>query len=293
MSYKRIILASLLFCLCECSVNAAVNDVIPGDYEAPNVGVNLLTLYLAKKKIVGPYIAGTKITDEHISSTVTALKITKTIDVGGYTLCPMVALPYSETKSEGQNISQMLGNKSVGISDAVFGATGWLINNKQKNQYLAATLLFFAPTGKYDSQQLLNIGENRYKSTFNIGYVQKLSDDFLIELSPEAAIYWQNNDSFGRTIAQKPSYALSTNLRYNQTSKLTLFGGLQQNAGGQTAVNGEWQNDASRMQKATAGAYYYTNAGTQILFKYGREFGVQNGVRTSDDFLLRFQWWFV
>lgn len=293
MFYQKFFTLILLLCLGGYTLNAAVNEVIPGDYEAPSVGVNLATLYMAQKNMKGLYSEGSKITDDRVTSLVTALKLTKTIEIGGYMFCPMVALPYSDTKSHGQTLPQIIGEKSVGISDVIFGATGWLVNDKSKNQYLAATLLFFAPTGKYDSHQLLNIGENRYKSTLNIGYVQKLSDDFVAELSPEIAVYGVNNDSLGRTISQKASYALAAILRYNQTSKLTLFGGLQQNAGGQTAVNGEWQNDASRMQKATAGAYYYTKAGTQILLKYGKEFATQSGMRTTDDFLLRFQWWFM
>jgi hypothetical protein len=293
MLYQKFFTLVLLFCFGGLTLNAAVNEVIPGDYEAPSVGVNLATLYMAQKNMRGLYSEGSKITDDRVTSLVTALKLTATVDVGGYTFCPMVALPYSATNSSGQTLPQIIGEKSIGSSDIIFGTTGWLINDKSKNQYLAATLLFFAPTGKYDSHQLLNVGENRYKSTLNIGYVQKLSDDFVAELSPELAVYGQNNDSLGRTISQKASYALTAILRYNQTSKLTLFGGLQQNAGGQTAVNGEWQNDASRMQKATAGAYYYTKAGTQILLKYGKEFATQSGMRTTDDFLLRFQWWFM
>jgi hypothetical protein len=293
MSYRKLLLLSMFTCLSNSALNAAVNDVIPGDYEAPGVGVNLATLYLAKKIMVGPYIAGSKLTDEKVTSLITALKLTATIDVGGYTVCPMVALPYSVTKSEGQTITAILGDKSVGTADIIMGATGWLINDKKKNQYLAATLLLIAPTGKYDSQQLLNVGENRYKSTLNIGYVQKLSDDFLIEISPELAVYGRNNDSLGRKIGQAPSYALSTNLRYNQTSQLTLFSGFQQNWGGETTVDRVWQNDALKTQKATAGAYYYTIGGTQILLKYGRDFGTQSGMKTTDDLLLRFQWWFM
>ena len=282
----------LLFCFNFSTVNAAVNEVIPGDYEAPAIGINLATLYLAQRKMAGPYVGGNKLTNESVSSLVTAVKLTATIDVGGYTICPMIALPYSVTKSNGDTMSAIIGRESSGFADVVVGATGWLINDKQKNQYLAATLLFFTPTGEYNPQQLLNIGENRYKSTLNIGYVQKLSDDFRIELSPELAVYGDNRNSLGRKIEQNPSCALTTTLRYNQTPQLTLFSGFQQNYGGETIVDSVAKNDASRMQKATVGMYYYTLGGTQILLRYAKEFGTQDGMRISDDFLVRFQWWF-
>lgn len=284
---------SLFFCIYASTTDAAVNEVIPGDYEAPSVGINLATLYLAEKKMVGPYVGGEKLTNDKATALISAIKLTATIDIGGYTVCPMIALPYSVTKSNGDTMSTMIGHESSGFADIIVGATGWLINDKQNNQYLAATLLFFAPSGEYNPHQLLNIGENRYKSTLNIGYIQKLSDDFRIELSPELAVYGQNNDSLGRKIKQDPSYALTTTLRYNQTPQLTLFSGFQQNYGGETIVDGVTQNDPSRMQKATVGMYYYTAGGTQILLKYGKEFGTQDGMKTSDDFLLRFQWWFT
>ena len=42
---------------------------------------------------------------------------------------------------------------------------------------------------KYDESQLLNISENRYITTLAIGYITKLSDSFLFELSPEIGFY--------------------------------------------------------------------------------------------------------
>lgn len=291
--YKKKIILFLFILFCKSTLSAAVNDVIPGDYQAPAIGVNLVTLYLAEKKMAGPYVDGEKLTDDGLTSFVTALKYTATIDVGGYTVCPMIALPYSNTQSDTQAIASVIGKESVGIGDTIIGATAWFINEKQSNQYLAATLLFFTPTGAYDSAQLLNIGENRYKSTLNIGYIQKLSDDFIIELSPEVAVYGENDNSLERVIQQDPSYAFSTNLRYQQTHSLTLFTGLQQNFEGETHINGESQNDVTNTKKGMFGAYYYTDGGTQILLKYCKEFGTENGMQITNSLLLRFQWWFI
>lgn len=61
---------------------------------------------------------------------------------------------------------------------------------------------------------------------------------------------------------------------------------------GKPPSGGIAQNDPSKMEKITLGAYYYTVGGTQILLKYGKEFATRDGMKTSDDFLVRFQWWF-
>ncbi len=134
----------LLLCFGDLA-HAAVNEIIPGDYEAPNVGIKLVTLYLAERKMDGPYVGGNRLTDDKATSLITALKLTTTVDVGGYTFCPMVALPYSNTKSDGATMSAIIGEKSVGYSDVMVGTTGWLINNKQKSQYLLRRYCFLLP----------------------------------------------------------------------------------------------------------------------------------------------------
>jgi hypothetical protein len=91
-------------------------------------------------------------TTDHATSRISALKLTSTITMGGYTVCPMVALPYSVTKSNGDTLSSLIGHESSGFADIIVGATGWLINDKPNNHYLAATWLFFAPTGEYNPQ---------------------------------------------------------------------------------------------------------------------------------------------
>ena len=66
------------------------------------------------------------------------------------------------------------------------------------------TITHYINDGKYNESQILNSGENRDKTTLAIGYITKLSDDFLIELSPEIGFYGDNETS-RYTIEQKNS----------------------------------------------------------------------------------------
>lgn len=59
MVYRNITM--LLFFIYGNTLYSAVNEVIPGDYEAPRVGMNLVTLYFSEKKMVGPYAQGEKL----------------------------------------------------------------------------------------------------------------------------------------------------------------------------------------------------------------------------------------
>jgi hypothetical protein len=282
--------ACFLFVVSHLYLVAAENEIIPGDYDAPPIGTDLLTLYLSDRQMVGPYVGGHKLTNERVTSLITALKYTKTVDIYGYTFCPTVVLPYAATTSGGSATSHLLGEKSIGYADLIMGVSGWLINNRTQGRYLAATALIFVPTGKYSSQQKLNIGENRYKATLNIGYVEKISKNFIVEVSPEVAFYGQNTDSFGYRIGQKTGYALTGSLRYVVIPQSNVYLSAVQNFGGSSSINGVWQNDARKTQKMAIGGYYYTKSRTQILFRHSKEFGAQNGMQTSDDYLIRFQW---
>ncbi len=114
-----------------------------------------------------------------------------------------------------------------------------------------------------------------------------------MELSPEIAVYGKNSDSVGRGVKQQPSYAITTNLRYNLTPQITPYVGFQQNYGGKTVADGVRQDDALKTKKMSLGAYYYTAGQTQIFLRYAKEFDTQSGMRATDDILLRLQWWFM
>ena len=86
MLYRNIMM--LLFFIYGNTLYSAVNEVIPGDYEAPRVDMNLVTLYLSEKKMVGPYAQGEKLTEDHVTSRISALKLTSTFTIKGYTVCP-------------------------------------------------------------------------------------------------------------------------------------------------------------------------------------------------------------
>lgn len=288
----RFLLTLFLYVGCSLPSLAAVSEMIPLDYEAPDVGTNLATLYLYDKTYTGPYYQGSNAPSGHIDAYISALQLTTTVDVSGYTVCPFVVLPYASAISTKGEMSDTVGHSSTGMGDVSVGATGWIINDRNANRYLSATLLAFFPTGRYEPNQLLNIGENRYKGTLTIAYVDKIAERWFIELAPEYGLYGKNNNFMGQTYKQSPTYAFNSNLRYNYSDQLALYGGYQKSWGGESILDGANQHDPITTEHIAAGIYYYTLGGTQILLRYAKEFNVQNGLKATDDILLRFQWGF-
>ena len=113
------------------------------------------------------------------------------------------------------------------------------------------------PTGEYDRNQLLNIGENRYKTTLSLGWIEPLSKTWVFELTPEIAWYGDNRDYAGKQkLEQKPSYALTSYLRYRANTNWQFHLGGQINAGGETAVDDVDQNNAAENPRAMLGATF-------------------------------------
>ena len=70
-------------------VNAAVNDVLPGDYYPLQPGQTTLAAYAYDRELQGPYANGRKTFDGRIDSSVLALRAARFFRVGDTTVAGM------------------------------------------------------------------------------------------------------------------------------------------------------------------------------------------------------------
>lgn len=279
MKKQIILMASAIL-----EVFGAVNDIIPSDYEAPLVGSSVMSVNYLQKKLTNNTLP-----NEYITQQTSALRYTYGLDLDGKTLGLGIAIPYSSLKTNGQTLASYIGKESDGMSDSVLSATYWLKNERKNKEFLATTITLTIPSGKYDDSQILNSGENRYKTTFGMGYITKIADDFIFELSPELAFYSENKTTKTK---QKPSYAISSNIRYKPNAKYELFLGAQENYQSETIKNNKDQNDDELSQKYSIGAFYYTDKFHQIMVRIATENNKQYGFSGENEVMLRYRWWF-
>jgi hypothetical protein len=266
---------------------AAVNDLIPSDYEPPLANSTVMSLNYLTKELN----TATLPKDQYVKQNTYALRYTYGFDIDGKILALGVAVPYSDLKTHGSTLSSYIGEKSSGLSDTVFSATYWLINDRKTKDFLGLTLTHALSNGKYNESQSLNAGENRYKTTLALGYITKLSDSFLIELSPEIGFYGDNETATSKT-EQKNSYALTSNLRYKPTNKYELFVGFQENYLKETIVNDIEQNNNHFYQKYSFGGAYYTDKFNQFMIRFASEADKEYGLKADKEMLVRYRWWF-
>ena len=271
------------------SAHAAVNDVFPGDYTALPEGSFTTTYYLYHREFSGPYVRGRKLMDGALRSDVAALRMAKFLKVGDYTVAPMIVLPMSDTHVSGASLPALIGDRASGFGDLRLGATVWLINEPARRNYLGVTGVVFAPTGAYHPDRALNIGENRWKFSLNVGWIGALSEKWTFDLSPEL-IWYGINDNYagGAKLEQKTSLALTAYLRHRLSPVTQLFVGGQLNDGGETVLNGTAQRNEIINPRLYIGATHLLGATSQVIARYGRDASIHSGYKTDDEFALRF-----
>ena len=265
---------------------AAVNDVLPADYFPP--AANSVALYAYDRDFGGPYSRGHSMLDGHIDSQALALRAVWATECQGYRLAPIVVLSAARSHAD-TPLDRFIGDHAGGSGDARIGLTLWPIANKEKARYLGITAMAILPTGDYDSRQVLNIGENRWRFVLSGGFQQEVLRDLLLEVSPEVAWYGDNADyRNGRRLAQAASYAVTGYARYRLTPTWHVHAGGQINRGGNTHVDGVNQKNPPDNQRVMMGVTWLGASGQQAILRFARDTRIENGFNLRNEVLLRF-----
>jgi len=134
----------------------------------------------------------------------------------------------------------------------------------RQNTIVGVGVQVIIPTGKHDSDKLLNLGANRWALRPQIG-VSHVWGQWGLELTASGWFFEDNNEYFGgKTLQQDPLYALQTHLYYTFRPGLWLGIALGYADGGSTVVDG---NPLSTLQENT-------RTGFTLSIPLGRQHGL-------------------
>ena len=205
-------------------------------YSNAPIGINFLTGGIAQAKS-GSY----RLTTE-------AANITRIIDVFGQSGRISLLLPYAQLTGSGNIGSQSMNASAEGLSDPVikvsanlYGAPALSLDEfktYQQDLIIGASLAASIPWGKYNSDQMLNVGANRSVIQPGIGASQAIGP-WRLELAGMATIY-TNNTNFmgGNTLSQNPMYSAETHVIYYFENQAWISADATYYMGGQSYVNG-------------------------------------------------------
>lgn len=270
---SALILSSML------SYSAFAVDADAGDYTPLPAGSNLALVYYQTASRDELYSSGDEVEgDFSLASDVGMIRAVHFMEIGGYIVDPQFLLPFGTLDAD-KDIASF--GKESGIGDLLLVATVWLVNKPEENTYLGVTSYVSLPTGTYDNNKALNLGENRYKSTLQVGYISSLTDNISFDLVADVTMYGEN-DEFGAdkaTMKQDASFQLQGYLRYNMNPGWDFRVGLSQTFGGEGEVDGVKLNDKAEISKMSLGTTYFITPTIQFLASYGRDLSVENGFK--------------
>lgn len=234
-------------------------------------------LYTNGKKTLG---------NADLTSDVTMFRYVHPIHIGDLVVSPNFVLPVGRLDPGGDLAA--LG-KASGIGDLLLAFPAWVVNKPENRFHLVPTAYLILPTGSYDKNRPLNLGENRYKIDFQLGFSYGLGKHFTLELAPDVMWFTKNSNAnaANATIRQKPLYQFMGYLDWHY-SPTTMFAlGLSWTSGGETSINGVSQHDKTGTSKWILTAATFISKHTHLMFSVGRDISVENGL--MEDFRFNFR----
>lgn len=276
-TFKRVLTAVLFSAF---TIQAQAVDLDAGDYDVAPAGTNLALLYLQYATRDALYVGDDKQAgDPKLDSNIGIARYVHYTDLAGYRIAPQILIPFGQIKAK-DDISA-LGSTS-GIGDIILAAPLWLINKPETKTYLGVTPYIYFPTGKYDKNNALNIGENRYKLDLQAAYSTRLTSKIAWDAAADVIFYGNNNDlATGGTLKQDVGFQLQTNTRYFLNDQWDLRAGVSYTDAGDTKVNGV-KSDSVKQSKFWLGTAYSPTPTTNIILAYGRDIAVENTFKENN-----------
>jgi hypothetical protein len=270
------------------SLSSHALEVDPGDYEPLPVGATIGVVYYQHASTDKAYSNGHKTSsDFNLTSDVGILRLLHVYQLSErLTIEPQFLLPFGHISGGGD--ASALGDAS-GIGDLILTAPlKYRLNDA--NDTLGATAYLYVPTGNYDKNDALNLGENRWKFDLQAAYVKHFTEKWAIDLVGDAIWYGDNND-YGASSARREqdvSYGAQLMGRYMPDETTALAIGFGHSWGGENQVDGVNQDDRMETTNVRVTARKFLTARDQFQVQLGRDLAVENGPKEDFRMNLRY-----
>jgi len=170
----------------------------------------------------------------------TSVRLTHYFDLGGRRAVVDAKTFYRDFDLKGttKTSATLLGSSTSekGTSTLAFGGGVYLIDDKDKGEYLLAGMFIKTPTGEYKSTNLANTGENRYTYIPKIAYHTALTDKIDMAVSADVTFYSDNDKQMGalgvRTQEKDEMYNAQASFMYAVDPSLNLNTSIFYHEGG-------------------------------------------------------------
>lgn len=266
---------------------AQAQAIDAGDYVPAPSGTQLGLVYLQYSHAGAVYADGQKVDDKaKLDVAVGIARYVGFTKIGGHTLDYQVLQPYGAIWSGGSTAA--LGSTS-GFGDTILVSTLWLHENARTGTYFGVTPYVFLPTGNYSNTRALNLGENRWKGSFQAVISQKLSDKVIAELAGDVMVYGKNTNygADSQTLSQKATYRIQGFGRYLVDAKNELNLRVMYVGGGRQSVDGVSLDNVTKTTSVLGTWRTTLSPKWQLMTQVGTDLHVENGFKEGARVQLR------
>ena len=186
----------------------------------------------------------------------------RTLDLWGRTSNVTVEAPYVNgatvgVRDDGIDLEREyegVGDLGVTFSTNILGAPA--MNRQEFRQeranfrhVLGASVKVVAPTGKYDSNKIINIGANRWAAKAELGYIAVLNPQWVLETSLGVWFFENNDDFLDMTKEQEPVVTLQGHLIHRFRPGFWVSLDVNYYEGGRSTIGGRRLDDLQRDSK--------------------------------------------
>lgn len=263
-------------------------EVTPGDYEQLPVGTTLGLLYYQHATTDSLYAQGRQTSsDFNLKSDIGMLRLLHVYALSDtLTIDPQFLLPFG--RIAGGADASALGDAS-GTGDLILAAPLKLRLNSARDT-LSFTPYLYVPTGSYNKDDALNLGENRWKIDLQAAYVKHFSEKWALDLVGDAIWYGDNNDFSANSVRleQDISYTAQIMGRYMPDTTTSFGIGFGHNWGGETTIDGVAQDNKQKTTNIRFTAAKFVTPKDQVQIQLGRDLSVENGAKEDFRMNLRY-----
>lgn len=253
-------------------------DIEAGDYTALPAGTNLGLVYYQHATRDKLYADGDQVPiNPKLDSDIGVLRGVHYMDIGGYIVDPQFLLPFGKLKAKDDIAA--LGSET-GVADLILAATVWF-NKPDSKTHFGITPFLYVPTGSYDKNDPLSLGENRWKFALQAGYIFPIAEKWTVDLVGDVTLFGKNDDfgPAGQSLKQKPLYDFQAHLRYHISPATDLRAQIGYKTGGETEVDGVDQDNRAGDTRIKFGMTHFIGPKTQLLATYNRDLSVRNNFK--------------
>jgi len=232
--------------------------------------------YYTADELTGP--SGDKLegSDFELTATVGIARVLAYKHIGPVPLAFQVIVPFGKVEGELEfDGVSVLDEDSSGLGDVIFGPGVFLYTNDESGTYFSYWFYAFAPTGEWDKNQTINLGQNHWYFEHQLAYNQ-LFGKFVFDMNLN---YYHHTEESDQNLKRPPRLELETSLGYQVTEKLIL--GV--NAGGYWDVD-EAEVDGSSVDDTKAKRVQFgPTLGYQITERLGANLRWTHDISAAND----------